>query len=205
MTRPHETAREQQVACAGGADLAGQDVAVVGVGDAPEQLGCAKRRPLAGDRHVAQHGDHQPAALADAVDGAHDRLARLAHGVEGHQVHPEHSGQAVAPRVGTGAAHVATRDEDVVGAGNEQAGQVRVGVDVVGGVAHAEVHGRGHGVAGLGPVDDAAGQRPVALETQVRSPEPVALGGTTVGHAAPITSAPNPAMVSTGAKSVNHV
>ena len=51
-----------------GTDLAGQDLGVVGVGDAPQQLGRPERRPLAGHRHVGQHGDHQPAALADAVD-----------------------------------------------------------------------------------------------------------------------------------------
>ena len=47
---------------------------------------------------VAEHGDHQAAALADAVDGADDRLQRPAHGVEGDVVHAEQVGQ-VGPAV----------------------------------------------------------------------------------------------------------
>src|SRR5437588_2846293 len=71
-------ASEHEVTCPRRAHLPGQDVPVVGVGDAPEQLGDTEGGPLADDRHVAQHGDHQAAALADAVHGADDRLLCLA-------------------------------------------------------------------------------------------------------------------------------
>ena len=153
----------------------GQDLGVVRVGDAPEQLGRPERRPVAGHRHVAQHGDHQPAALADAVDGADDRLGGLAEGVERRVVHEQQPGE-VGPAVVVVAAEVAAGDEHVAGAGDEQPGQVVVEVDVVGRVPHPEVHRRGHGVAGLGAVDDAPGQRPVAFEAQVGRAQPVALG-----------------------------
>ena len=108
---------------AGGPDLAREDLPVVGVGVPAQQLGRAERRALARDRDVTQHRDHHPAALADAVDRAHDRLARAAHGVERREIHAEPP-RDVAPRVGAGAAEVAAGDEDVVDAGDEQAGQL---------------------------------------------------------------------------------
>src|SRR4029077_17040040 len=103
-----------------------------------------------------------------------------------------------------GAAHVAPGNEDVAGAGDEQAGQVGVTVHTVRRVANAEGHRRRHRVARLRPVDDAAGHWAVALEAQELRAQPVALGRTPRHQTCSITSAPKPAMVSTDAKSVNH-
>src|SRR5690606_22704904 len=71
---------------------------------------------------------------------------------------------------------VATGDEHVAGARDEQAGQIGVAPHHVDGAAHAEVHRRGHGVAGPGPVDDDVGEAAVAFEPQVGGAQPVALG-----------------------------
>src|SRR5262249_17256083 len=92
------------------------------------------------------------------------------------------------------AAEVAARDEDIAGADDQQAGELRVVVDAVRRVADREVHRAGHRVAALGPVDHAAGERPVALEADVRRAEPVAfrraaaLGRVGRGHDAPSIS-----------------
>ena len=196
----HRAAGHQHVAGAGRADLAGQHLGVVGVGDAAQQLGRPEDSPVAGDGHVGEHGDHQATALGDAVDRAHDRLGRAAHGVERRVVHRQQAGQ-VHPAVVVGTAEVASGHEHVADAGHEQAVQVGLGVDAVDGVADAEVHGRRQGVAHLGPVDDEVGQRAVPLEPQVGSPHPVAFGrarcSRPVGHAAsgPATCRHGPAPV----------
>ena len=146
----------------------------MGVGDAAEQLGGPERCALGRHCHVAEHGDHHPAALADPVHRAHDRLRRSADGVERHHVHAEQVQHA--PVVWAATAELTAGDEHVSGSGDEQTGQVRLAVHVVDGVADAEVHGRREGVARLGPVDREVGEHTVALEAQELRPEPVALG-----------------------------
>ena len=170
--------RQQQVAGDGHADVRRQGGRVGGVGDAPQQLGDAERRPVAGDGDVGHHRHQQAAGLADAVDrGDHGRRA-VADGEERQDLVAEAVGQPVARLLA--AAQVAARREHVAGAGDDQRPQGRVGVDQAHRPLEAEVHGRGERVAGRGPVDHAPGDDAVALEAQAGGTEVV--GGHAVVH-----------------------
>ncbi len=181
---------EHQVARADGPDDAGQHLAVVRVGDAPVQLGHAKRRPVAHDGHVAAHGDLQPAALAQPVDRRHHGLDRLAQRFERGDVHRQRT--EVHPVVhAVAAAEVAARREHVTATRDQQPRQVRVGIDQADCVSDAEVHGRGHGVARLGAVQRAHPEGALPGEPQERGAQPVAFrraGGGLGRHASPILS-----------------
>ncbi len=73
-------------------------------------------------------------------------------------------------------AEVAAGDEDVAGAGDQQARQLRVRVHPADRVADAEVHRLGQRVPGRRAVDGEVSERGATLEPQVGRPEPVALG-----------------------------
>ena len=173
--------RQQQVAGHRHADVRRQRRGVGGVGDAPQQLGHPERRPVAGHADVGHHRHQQAAGLADAVDrGDHGRRA-VADGEERQDLVAEPVGQAVARFLA--ATEVAARGEHVARAGDDQRGQVGVGVDQPHRPLQPEVHGRGEGVARGRPVDRAPRDDPVALQPQARGAEVVGGDRVVGGHA----------------------
>ena len=141
-----------------------QDGGVGGVGDAAQQLGHPEGGAVARHGDVGQHGDEQAAGLADPVDRGHHRGPAVPDGQEREDVVPD-VGRRFVTRV-RAATEVATRSEDVAGAGDDERGQVRILVDDADGPLDAEVHRRREGVPGLGPVDHAPGDGALALEAQ---------------------------------------
>jgi hypothetical protein len=94
--------------------------------------------------------------------------------VERDEVHEEQARQ-VTPTVTVVAPEVAPRYEDIAGSGEQQPGQIGIGVDMVDRIAHTEVHRWCHRIALLRTIDDAARQRAMALEAKERRAQPVAL------------------------------
>ena len=107
--------------------MGGQRGGVGGVGDAPQQLGHPEGGPVADHGDVGHHGDEQASGLADPVDGGDDRrrLSRMAR--NGRTSIPTPSGTD-SPVLGP-PAQVAPGGEHVPDAGDDQGGQVGVGVD----------------------------------------------------------------------------
>ena len=132
-------------------------------------------------RDVGHHRDEQAAGLADAVDRGDHRRRAVADGEERQDLVADVVGQPVVARL-VAAAEVAARREHVAGAGDDQRGEVGVGVDEAHGPLDAVVHRRGEGVAGRRPVDHAPGDDALALEAQ-------AGGAELVGHQARSCSA----------------
>ena len=175
VTRPQSSAvggvdlaaGEEHVAGPGDADLAGQDRGVAGVGDAPEHLGGPERGAVEATATSESMAINSPPPWQMPFTAATTGLRRVADRVERDVVHVQQSGQ-VGPAVLLVAAEVAAGDEHVVGAGDDEGGQLVGAVDVVDRVADPEVHRRGHRVAAVGPVDRADGQRAAAFEAQER-------------------------------------
>ena len=75
------------------------------------------------------------------------------------------------------AAHVPAGCEDVAGAGDQQAREVGVGVDVPDRIPDAEVHRRRHRVAGLRPVQRADAERALPVKRRYGVPSQSPSGG----------------------------
>lgn len=176
LLRAERAAGEHQVAGAHGPDQAGQHLAVVGVGDTAVQLRHAERGAVAHHGHVTADRDLQSAALAQPVDRAHHRFDRLAQGFERGDVHRQGRAETHPVVDAVAAPEVAAGREHVSRPCDEQAGQIGVRLDVGDGVADAEVHGRRHRIASLGPVQGDHAERATPLEPQVGGAKPVAVG-----------------------------
>ena len=151
-------------------DMGRQGGGVGGVGYAPQELGDPEGGPVAGHRDVGHHGDQQTPGLADAVDGGDDRRRAVPDGQERENVgargRPRGDFLVLGrpPRSPPGAK--TSPVPVMIRAASSGSELTRCTARLM-----PVVHGRGQGIPGVGPVDDAPGDRAVLLQSQVACAE----------------------------------